>query len=316
MRIHVFDNHSSDGTADWLASLMRRDARVECTSHKTNIGAIGNFLAAFASVASPYFSVLSDDDLLLPGFYRTAVSYLDQHPDSGLYCGDTLHTTEHGAVRYSSNRNWETGYHPAGSGYQEILRRGHPTWTGIVFRREVLRQVALREDAGSPADVEFELQAARRFGIYVSRQPSAVLTMSPITTSSNKPLSWAIPCWEDFMRRHCPGYGHARTRDMLFFSDVYLADILSHLNRDRVCSEDRGLILATLRDYPYWSGVGNRLMVWYMLHHGAGAMGSRAYRIAALAKKLLKLVEQPRLLLNFLKLRRYQRVFKRLRLFA
>jgi hypothetical protein len=35
-----------------------------------------------------------------------------------------------------------------------------------------------------------------------------------------------------------------------------------------------------------------------------------------LARKLLKVVEQPRLLLNFLKLRRYQRAFQRLQLFA
>jgi|GEM_PF-4882193 cellulose synthase/poly-beta-1,6-N-acetylglucosamine synthase-like glycosyltransferase len=314
MRIHVFDNHSSDGTADWLASLKQRDARLDFTCQESNIGAFDNFLAAFASVATPYFSILSDDDLLLPGFYRAAVAYLEKHPECGLYCGDTLHASERGAVRYSSNHNWSSGFHPAGRAYQEIKRRGHPTWTGIVFRREVLQQVVLRDNAGSPTDVDFELQAALRFGIYISRQPSAVLTMSAITASSNKPLSWVIPCWDDFMRRHCPGYGGARSREVLFLSDRYLADILSLLNQDHLDGRDRGLILTALREHRYWSGLGNRLMVWQLIH--GGGVTSRAHRVAALARKLLKVVEQPRLLLNFLKLRRYQRAFQRLQLFA
>ncbi len=316
MRIHVFDNHSSDGTARWLAALGRRDARVVCTSHATNIGAFANFSAAFASVATPYFSILSDDDLLLPGFYRAAVSYLDRHPGCGLYCGDTLHATERGAVRYSSNHNWASGYFPAGRGYQEIKRRGHPTWTGIVFRREVLRQVELRDHAGSPTDLEFELQAALRFGIYVSRRASAVLTMGPITASSNKPISWVIPCWDDFMRRHCRRYGQARTREILFLSDRYLADLISVLGQDRLDQRDRDAILAALARHPYWSGLGNRLLVRQLVHGGAHRPGGRAYRAIALARKLLKVLEQPRLLLNFLKLRRYERAFRRLQLIA
>lgn len=301
--VHVFDNHSSDGTGAWARRLAERIPALAVTVQPTNVGAFANFLAAFASVRTPYFSILSDDDLLLPGFYRRAVAYLDRHPGCGLYCGDTVHITDAGSVRYSSNHNWDAGYHPPGAGAREMKRRGHPTWTGIVFRREVLERTVLLDDAGSPTDFDFELQAARQFGIYVSRRPSAALTMGAATASANKPLAWVHPAWEEFMRRNCPGYGRALSREVAFLSDRYFADLLSLLVQPSLPDGDRRRVAGIIRGYRYWSGMGTRLVRWAI----AAGSGRRLLRAALLGRKVLKLVEQPRLTLNFLKLRRVER---------
>ena len=313
--VHVFDNHSTDGSGPWLKRVAAHRPGVVATIHSSNIGAYLNFKAAFASVHTPYFSILSDDDLLLPGFYRDALAFLEAHPDCGFYCGDTLHVTGTGAVRSSSNHNWNEGYHPPGKGYREIKRRGHPTWTGIVFRREIIDAVELLDDAGSPTDLDFELEAARRFGMYVSRRPAAVLTMTSITASSTKPLSWVHPAWEDFMRRHCHGFGRLRSREIAFLSDRYFADLLSVLNQSTLVTEDRRRIVGIMCAYRFWSGLGNRLVRVAVLH-GGHAPGSRRLRLALIARKVLKLVEQPRLLLNILTLRRADRTLRRLTVFT
>jgi len=315
MVVHVFDNHSTDGSDHLFTLLKARYSNFKATVHSENIGAYRNFCAAFASVSTPYFSILSDDDLLLPGFYRNALAYLNTHPDCGMYCADTLHATGSGSVRFSSNYNWKAGGFARGDGYRKIKQLGHPTWTGIVFRREVFAQTELLDNAGSPTDLDFELQTARKFGIYVSRYPGAVLTMSPITASANKPLSWVYPCWEDFMQRHCQGFGKRNTREIRFLSDRYFADLLSVFTQRATPQTDRCKILNIFQKYRFWSGAGNRL-VRISLVLGGASCDSRQLKLALVIRKALKLIEQPRLLLNFLKLRRIDRVLRRLRIFT
>jgi len=313
--VHVFDNHSSDDTARWLGRMSALIPNLTATIRPSNIGVYANFNRACDTITTPYFSMLSDDDLLLPGFYHEAVTYLEQHPECGLYCGDTVQISPGGQVRSSSNYLWTVGSLSSSAAHRRIRHCGAPTCTGIVFRREVLDVARLREEAGSPSDVDFILEAARHFGIHVSRRPCAALTMSTATVSSCKPLAWVFPCWEEVMARHCLRSGTARTKDVLFMADRYFADLISILVQDRLNDADRRAAIATLRRYPHWNGLGN-LLVRAVAIHGHASPRSPILRGALTVRKLLKLVENPLFLLNFLKLRRIDRAFTRFPVFA
>ena len=66
-RLCVCDNGSDLETAELMRGLERQDARIEYHRHATNIGAVRNFKFGLDRVRTPYFSFLSDDDVLLPG---------------------------------------------------------------------------------------------------------------------------------------------------------------------------------------------------------------------------------------------------------
>ena len=50
---------------------------------KTNVGPLGNWNRAIELNVSPYLNILSDDDLLLPGFISESVAMLDRHENAG-----------------------------------------------------------------------------------------------------------------------------------------------------------------------------------------------------------------------------------------
>src|SRR5713101_2056619 len=90
LRVTVFDNASGDETAEVVAELSERDPRVHYHSHPTNLGPVANFQAGMDAVGTPYFSFLSDDDLLLPSFYERALAGFHREPRAKMFCGQTV----------------------------------------------------------------------------------------------------------------------------------------------------------------------------------------------------------------------------------
>ena len=82
LEVLVYDNASGDETADMCAEIAARDHRVKYLCHSQNIGVLNNFQAALQEVRTSFFSILSDDDVLLPEFYETALTAFDRHPDA------------------------------------------------------------------------------------------------------------------------------------------------------------------------------------------------------------------------------------------
>ena len=65
-QVCVYDNASEDETAEVVAEFAKKDPRVKYHCHPENIGAIKNFKYGLERVGTEYFSILLDDDLLLP----------------------------------------------------------------------------------------------------------------------------------------------------------------------------------------------------------------------------------------------------------
>ena len=77
-QVIVLDNASTDDTEAVVRSFA--DSRITYARSETNIGAFRNWNRAIEINSSPYLSILSDDDVLLPGFIRESVLALDNHP--------------------------------------------------------------------------------------------------------------------------------------------------------------------------------------------------------------------------------------------
>ncbi|NMG21206.1 glycosyltransferase family A protein [Brasilonema bromeliae] len=81
-QVLVLDNASSDDTEAVVRSFS--DSRITYVRNDANIGIFGNWQRTIEINSSPYLSILSDDDILLPNFIRESVLGLDNHPNAGL----------------------------------------------------------------------------------------------------------------------------------------------------------------------------------------------------------------------------------------
>ena len=110
-RIAVYDNASGDDTGAVVLDIARRDPRVRYHRQAANLGSFENFRLGLAEVSTPFFSLLSDDDVLLPRFYETALSALRQHPTALFAVTRVLQVDRTGHLLSIEGRSWSPGLH-------------------------------------------------------------------------------------------------------------------------------------------------------------------------------------------------------------
>ncbi|MEP6907953.1 MAG: glycosyltransferase family 2 protein, partial [Pseudoxanthomonas sp.] len=180
LRVCVFDNCSGDGTADIVHDLAQSHPEVSYHCHPSNIGSAANFDFAVRSVDTPFFSILSDDDYLLPGFHERALASLAEHPEAMFWAGMTLSVDERGTIWDGRVDRWsrEGVFNPP-EGLMAMMHGMAPAWTGIVFRREVLERVGFLDRAAlGPSDLDFILRVAALYPFVLSKHPSAVYMLN------------------------------------------------------------------------------------------------------------------------------------------
>lgn len=207
IRVAVFDNASGDETREFVAEIQKTDPRVEYYCHSWNIGSYPNFNAGIEAVKTPFFSLLSDDDVLVPTFYEEAMRTFVQHPEAMFLSMTTMVVDTDIRVVSAPLSISETKFYKPGDAVKEMLGGAFPwTWTGIVFRREVRDGIGLIDTmAGPHADGGYVCHAAARFPNVVVPGVAAVLMAHEESTSgSSVPVSveW-VRWWEAMMRAIC-----------------------------------------------------------------------------------------------------------------
>jgi glycosyl transferase family 2 len=196
-QVCVYDNASGDDTEDVVRELAAFDTRVKYFRHPQNIGAMPNFTFGMSRVETPFFSLLSDDDVLLPGFFEKAVEALDRYPDAIFSALATIQTDETGRVTLVPLANWDDGVYRPPNGLLTMLEKGHPEWTAILFRRDVLEKVGTLDlEAGAPADLDYELRIAARWPIVISTEPGAIFVTHSGSVSATARLENVWPAWQ------------------------------------------------------------------------------------------------------------------------
>jgi glycosyltransferase involved in cell wall biosynthesis len=178
-QVCVCDNASGDETASVVAELAKADPRVKYYCHAENIGAFANFQFGLNRVETPFFSILSDDDLVLPNFYETALSAFEGRADVMLSATDVIHLGTHDRILRMALEKWTPGFYYPPNGLMAVLDNGHSEWTGILFRKEVTKAVGLLDEAtGKYSDLDFALRIAARCPFVVTKRPCAVFNLS------------------------------------------------------------------------------------------------------------------------------------------
>ncbi len=176
-RIEVFvsDNASGDETADVLEAFAARDSRVRFVVQAENLGALANFQACVEHVRTPWVSLLSDDDALLPGFYAHALARLAAHPQARFFAGHVVRwRAEDGRHGLHPSSGWEERLYAAGEATALMASR-LLTWTGCVFATEIFDVLGpMRPDTF--ADALFQIRAAAAYPFVVSLRSGAVFT--------------------------------------------------------------------------------------------------------------------------------------------
>ncbi len=182
-QVCVYDNASGDDTALVVAKMAKADPRVKYYCHSSNIGAFDNFQYGLEHVETPFFSLLSDDDLVLPEFYETALAGFESHPTAMFSVTDVIHVGIQGCIQRTALETWTPGFYQPPSGLMAILERGHSEWTGILFRKTAIEKVGfLDRETGKFVDQDFTLRMAARCPFVVSKRPGAIykFTMAQI----------------------------------------------------------------------------------------------------------------------------------------
>ena len=202
LQVCVYDNASGDSTADVLAELAAEDPRVKYFCHPQNIGGVANFQYGLTHVTTPLFSFLSDDDVLLPDFYATAVKDLKEFPDAAFWCGVTVTMTPDGTFYAARIADWPRfGLFTPPEGVLQMIKGSKPCWTSVLFRRMVIGQVGpLNEQLEGPSDLEYLLRIAARSPFIASKHPAALLLLNPESFSETSPLKCFWPGWQEMIR--------------------------------------------------------------------------------------------------------------------
>jgi glycosyltransferase involved in cell wall biosynthesis len=194
-QVCVYDNASGDETAEVVAELAKEDSRVKYHCHGENIGAINNFIYGMEHVDTPFFSLLSDDDILLPEFYETALAGFKKYPEAIFSATLTIVADEQGNILSVPDIRWKPGLYLAPDGLVSMLKCGDLVWTGIIFRREIIKKVGIFNQTMHLADVDFKLRAAAHFPFVVSTESGAIFVSHPSSSTVNIRLYMIWPHW-------------------------------------------------------------------------------------------------------------------------
>lgn len=201
LQVWVYDNASGDETEATVRRLAEADPRVRYFCHPENVGVYRNFIHAMAHVETPYFSIVSDDDVLLPGLYETAMAGFREHPESIMSVSTTILMDDAGRVVGAPILDWEPGFYKPPEGLIAMLDKIHPDWAGIVFRREVMAEVGEADIETRPHfDLDFELRIAGRCAMTVSRDPGAIFVLHPNSVSGTSGLTERHAGWLKLIR--------------------------------------------------------------------------------------------------------------------
>lgn len=174
--IAVYDNASSDNTREVVERMQRDDPRIYYHRHPENIGAAANFRYGLQRIDTPLFFLLSDDDVALPKFFATAVSWFERYPEARFVAGGTLEMSDRGELLFAPQAYWpREGLFVPPDGLDLMLSGFHPSWNTMIFRTAILQEVGEFNSAiPNVSDLDFTLRIASRYPYIVFREPSGI----------------------------------------------------------------------------------------------------------------------------------------------
>ncbi len=179
-RVCIYGDTSGEETAAAVAEVAQGDPRVQYHRHTERKGIARNFLFGMERVETPYFSFLSDDDVLLPDFYQNALEGFQKYPDVAFSAMGVLLMRLHDHRAVMPHELWPEGLCRPPDGLRNMLKLYPPLWTGILFRRELIQEVGLLDaEVGNGCDIDYTLRVLAHHSMVFSHRPGALGVVHP-----------------------------------------------------------------------------------------------------------------------------------------
>lgn len=193
-KICVYDDASGDETKDVVTEFINQCTSIEYHCHAQRIGINQNFNFGLKRVTTPFFSILCDDDILLPDFFRRALESFNTYPDAMLSAGSTFFTNTKDILNVLT---WKReGYYPAPEALLAMLKTYHPMLQAILFRKEAIDEVGVfDEEVGGPADTDYVYRIMVHCPIIVSNRLYSVFVRYASSASHNPDYTYIWPGW-------------------------------------------------------------------------------------------------------------------------
>ncbi len=150
--VWIADDASTDGTAELLNELERRDPAIAVIRQAVNVGIAANVSALLRAPRCELLVRLDSDDELAPGFLSRLVDLMQAYPEAGY--GHSGVTEIDAAGHPTSERRLarSTGFQPAEEALRASLSGYRTVANVLIFRNEALRE--LDYYSGRPEFVE------------------------------------------------------------------------------------------------------------------------------------------------------------------
>jgi glycosyltransferase involved in cell wall biosynthesis len=199
--VAVYDDASGDETEAVVREIMSHDNRVTFHGHKTNLGLVANFRFALERVETPYFSILSNDDIVLPRLYEAGLAAFESHPEAAFVSTQVVHADDQERI-IRLLFPWHPGVYTPPEGLLRLIEWGAPAWAGIIFRTSVLEEFgSLDPETGTLMDYDFQVRIAARKTYVVDPTPGAVFFHRRESISGEARLDGTWPAWLRLMEK-------------------------------------------------------------------------------------------------------------------
>ena len=193
VRVAVYDNASSDGTEALVRAAAEADPRVAYYRHPQNIGGAANIAFGMERVTTPFFSILCDDDVLLPRFYEIALREFERFPAAMFVGASTLEITGDGELVFAPAASWDrVGLLDSGEALRRMVGGKHPTMTNVAFRRELIDDVGTVDpQAGTLLDLDYYIRVCTKHPCAITREVAGFFVRHPSAWSDSGPAAGA-----------------------------------------------------------------------------------------------------------------------------
>lgn len=185
-QIFVFDNASEDDTEQIVKELAQSDPRIKYFRHEKNIGLTANFKFGLSKVETPFFSFLSDDNRLFTNFYEIAINKFSQHPDAGVFIGDTVVIEEGKKDMPHCRIVHGAGYYPSylQNSLDDVTKLFG--WDALLFSKKAKdRFKTLGDNVDVVFDIDFLWKVVLIFPFIISKERCATFEVRYKSASAN-----------------------------------------------------------------------------------------------------------------------------------
>jgi hypothetical protein len=141
LEVRILDNASGDETEQVARELVRLDGRVHYHRHPANIGSLQNMIFGMQRVATPYFNILCDDDLLMPRFLETGIGIHDAaDTPAALLSARVVIVDQAGRMEEPYPHPARRLTLPAPEGVSHCLRSGM-SMPGVIYRTKAMEAI-------------------------------------------------------------------------------------------------------------------------------------------------------------------------------